>query len=70
MNVKEALGKRIKALRNELGISQEELADRANIDRTYITGVECGKRNISIVNIEKISIALNVSLSKLFDFDY
>ncbi len=70
MNVKESLGKRIKLLRNEIGISQEELADRAEIDRTYITSVECGKRNISIVNIEKIAKALGVTLSKLFDFEY
>ncbi|MDE7076240.1 MAG: helix-turn-helix domain-containing protein [Clostridia bacterium] len=70
MNVKESLGKRIKILRNEIGISQEELADRAEIDRTYITSVECGKRNISIVNIEKIAKALGVTLSKLFDFEY
>lgn len=69
MNVKESLGKRIKFLRNEIGISQEELADRAEIDRTYITSVECGKRNISIVNIEKIAKALGVTLSKLFDFE-
>lgn len=68
MDVKETLGKRIKFLRNEIGISQEELADRAEIDRTYITSVECGKRNISIVNIEKIAKALEVTLSKLFDF--
>ena len=70
MNIKQALGKRIKTLRNELGFSQEELADRAGIDRTYITSVECGKRNISIVNIEKIAMALGVTLSKLFDFEY
>lgn len=70
MNIKEALGKRIKTLRNELGFSQEELADRAGIDRTYITSVECGKRNISIVNIDKIATALGVTLSKLFDFEY
>lgn len=70
MNIKQALGKRIKTLRNELGFSQEELADRAGIDRTYITSVECGKRNISIVNIEKIATALGVTLSKLFDFEY
>lgn len=69
MNIKEALGKRIKFLRNQLGISQEELADKAGIDRTYITSVECGKRNISIVNIEKIANALDVSLCKLFDFN-
>ena len=69
MDIKESLGKRIKFLRNELGISQEELADKARIDRTYITSVERGKRNISIVNIEKISRALEVTLSKLFDFE-
>ncbi len=69
MDVKEALGKRIKSLRNQIGISQEELADRAEIDRTYITSVECGKRNISIVNIDKIAKALGVTLSKLFDFE-
>ena len=69
MDVKETLGKRIKFLRNEIGISQEELADRAEIDRTYITSVECGKRNISIINIEKIAKALEVTLSKLFDFE-
>lgn len=70
MNIKQALGKRIKTLRNEIGFSQEELAARAGIDRTYITSVECGRRNISIVNIEKIAIALEVTLSKLFDFKY
>lgn len=69
MDIKEALGKRIKLLRNQMGISQEELADRAEIDRTYITSVECGKRNISIVNIDKIAKALGVTLSKLFDFE-
>ncbi|MCH5161876.1 MAG: helix-turn-helix transcriptional regulator [Clostridiales bacterium] len=68
MDIKIAIGKRIKLLRNEIGISQEELADRAGIDRTYITSVECGRRNISIVNIEKIAKALDVTLSRLFDF--
>ena len=69
MDIRIAVGKRIKFLRNEIGISQEELADRAGIDRTYITSVECGKRNISIVNVEKIASALGVTLSKLFDFN-
>ena len=69
MDIKEKVGKRIKYLRNQLGVSQEELADKAGIDRTYITSVECGKRNISIVNIEKIANALGVTLSKLFDFE-
>ena len=68
MDIKIAVGKRVKELRNKMGISQEELADRAQLDRTYITSVECGKRNISIVNIEKLTIALNISLSEFFKF--
>ncbi len=68
MDVKISVGKRVRELRNKLGISQEELADWANLDRTYITSVECGKRNISIVNIEKLTTALKVSLKEFFDF--
>lgn len=68
MDVKILVGQRVKELRNKLGISQEELADIAGLDRTYITSVECGKRNISIMNIEKLSIALKVSLKEFFSF--
>ena len=68
MDVKILVGQRVKELRNKLGISQEELADLASLDRTYITSVECGKRNISIMNIEKLSIALKVSLKEFFNF--
>lgn len=65
MDIKILVGKRVKELRNKLGISQEELAARAELDRTYITSVECGKRNISIVNIEKLATALNATLNCL-----
>ncbi len=68
MDIKSLVGKRVKELRNRLGISQEELAYIAGLDRTYITSVECGKRNISIVNIEKIAKALNVTLAEFFTF--
>lgn len=68
MDIKILVGKRVKELRNKLGISQEELADIAGLDRTYITSVECGKRNISIVNIEKLANALNVTLSEFFNY--
>ena len=68
MDIKIAVGKRIKELRTKLGLSQEALADVAALDRTYITSVECGKRNISIINIEKIANALEVSLSEFFKF--
>ena len=68
MDIKQAVGKRVKELRNKIGISQEELADTAQLDRTYITSVECGKRNLSIVNIEKLANALNVTLKEFFEF--
>jgi len=68
MDIKKLVGQRVKQLRMQLGISQEELADLAKLDRTYITSVECGKRNISIVNIEKLANALNVSLAEFFTF--
>ena len=68
MDIKLSVGKRVKELRNKLGISQEELADLAGLDRTYITSVECGRRNISIVNIEKLAKALKVSLAVFFTF--
>lgn len=68
MDIKLLVGKRVKELRNELGISQEELADLAGLDRTYITSVECGRRNISIINIEKLAKALKVSLAEFFNF--
>lgn len=68
MDIKLLVGKRVKELRNKLGISQEELADLAGLDRTYVTSVECGRRNISIVNIEKLANALKVSLAVFFTF--
>ena len=68
MDIKLLVGKRVRELRNSIGISQEELADLADLDRTYITSVECGKRNISIVNIEKLARALKVSLAEFFTF--
>ena len=69
MDIREKVGKRVKELRNKLGVSQEELADMVELDRTYITSVECGRRNISIVNIEKLTVALKFTLSDFFDFD-
>ena len=68
MDIKLLVGKRVRELRNSIGISQEKLADLAGLDRTYITSVECGKRNISIVNIEKLANALRVSLKEFFSF--
>ena len=66
MDIKQKYAKRLRSLRKGSGISQEELAFRAKLDRTYINSVENGKRNISIVNIEKIAIALNLSIRDFF----
>lgn len=61
------LGKRIRELRNQTGLSQEKFALKIDMDRNYLASVEAGKRNISIVNVEKIAKGLNVSISKLFE---
>jgi transcriptional regulator with XRE-family HTH domain len=60
------LGKVIAALRKQAGISQEELAFRASIDRTYISQIERGVGNPSLLVIFKIAQALKVSMSFLF----
>jgi transcriptional regulator with XRE-family HTH domain len=59
------LGIRIRELRTAQSLSQEELADRAGLHRTYIGGVERGERNVSLDNILAIAKALNVSGSDL-----
>ena len=64
--IKQKLGNRIRTLRIEKGISQEKFALLIEMDRTYFSSVENGKRNISIINIEKIARGLDVSLEKLF----
>lgn len=64
--ITEIVGKRIRELRSEQGLSQEKLALRAELDRTYIAGVEQGKRNLSIKSLEKIIIALNISFEDFF----
>lgn len=66
MKITERFGKRIKEIRLIKGISQEELSFRANLHRTYISSIELGKRNISLVNIEKLAKALDIKLIDLF----
>ena len=60
------LGKRIRELRQQTGLSQEKFAWKIGMDRTYFASVEAGKRNIAIVNIKKIADGLEISLSELF----
>lgn len=68
MNIQSLVGTRIKELRNKMGISQEELAERAGLDRTYITSVEKGRRNISIGTLEKITNQLGCTMHEFFNF--
>lgn len=64
--ITQKIGARIRELRTQLGISQEKFAMKIGMDRTYFASVELGRRNVSIVNIEKIANGLGVSLSELF----
>lgn len=58
------VGNRIRQLRKELLLSQESLAFKAGLDRTYIASVENGKRNLSIMSLEKIIVALDCSMAE------
>lgn len=62
-DIKIRFGKRLRELRLEKGWSQEALANLAEIDRTYIPGIENGRRNISIVVIEKLALVFSISVS-------
>lgn len=66
MDIKKKIGLRIKALRLESKLTQEGLAFKASIDKTYVNEVENGKRNISVINLEKIIIALGVDFVSFF----
>ncbi len=63
------VGSRIRYLRQQMGLSQEKFALKADIDRTYLAGIESGKRNATIVSIEKIVKALEVSMKDFWDFE-
>lgn len=61
-------GKKVRTIRELAEISQEELADLADLDRTYISSIERGKRNVSLNNIFKIAEALEIPVPQLLDF--
>lgn len=67
MDVRQRLAANMKRLRKERGWSQEELADKANLDRTYISGIERIKKSPSVTVVEKIAKALECSLGDLLD---
>ena len=60
-------GDKVRKLRKERAISQEELAHQANLHRTYIGMIERGEKNITLINIKKIANAFNITIKALFD---
>lgn len=66
MTIQEKFGHRVKELRLAKGLSQEKLANIAEIDRTYMTSLENGRRNVSLQNIEKILNSLEVPFGEFF----
>jgi len=60
-----ALGEKVRALRTQLDLSQEALAERCNFDRTYISLIERGQRNPSFTNLIRMAEGLEVSVSDL-----
>ena len=65
MDVRKKFGKRLRALREERGWSQEEFADRAGLHRTYVSAVERGVRNPTLSVLERLAKALGIKLSEL-----
>jgi transcriptional regulator with XRE-family HTH domain len=64
--IQKHFGNRVRELRKQKQFSQESLALACDLDRTYIGGVERGERNISLVNIHKLAVALGVPVKELF----
>jgi len=68
MDIKKKFGKKVKEFRLKKGLSQEQLALSAEIDRTYLPSIEKGERNVSITIVEKIAKGLNIEIIDLFKF--
>jgi transcriptional regulator with XRE-family HTH domain len=62
---RKVVGNNVRALREQLGISQEELGFRSNLDRTYVSGVERGVRNPTVIVLARLATALGVEPSAL-----
>ena len=66
--IEERFGHRVRELREAKGLSQEELAFKVGVHRTYLGGIERGERNPSLKNIDLVAKALGISLAELFLF--
>lgn len=70
MDNKKLLGKRIKELRKNAGLTQEKLAEMINIETTSLSGIESGRHYPSMPTLERIASSLHVELKSLFDFNH
>jgi len=70
MEMKKLLGKRIKELRNKQDLSQEELAEKADINSKYLSRMERGTENPTLDMLTKLSTALEVEMWEMFDFGH
>ncbi len=68
MDIKAEYGKKVREIRKSNGVSQESLAELAGLDRTYISDIENGKRNVSIETIFKIAGGLETTVVEFFTF--
>lgn len=66
-DIRVRFGQAVRKRRQELGISQEDLAALAGMHRTYLGDIERGKRNVALVNVERLAAALNVPIAALFE---
>lgn len=66
MDIIKSVGPAIRVLRDKAGISQEELAARAELDRTYVSGIERGARNPSVKSLQRVANGLEVGLDEVF----
>jgi len=69
MDIRKRIGLRIKEYRTNLKLTQEALAFKAEVDKTYLNEVENGKRNVSVINLEKIISALEVTIRDFFNHE-
>ena len=66
VDIRIRFGRAIRRIREEQEINQEEAAERCGLHRTYYSGIERGVRNVSLLNLEKVSKGLKTSLTELF----
>ncbi len=66
-DIRARFGRRLREIRQERGLSQEELAFKAGVHRTYVSSAERGQRNVGLVNVERLAQALDIEIPELFN---